>query len=158
APHTPTAAPAGRRRAASDLSAARARASISAMLIAESDVSRSARAPCRRARRSNAATMGSFPGVRTEKGFYRTRIAVLACCAHPDAFRRPSVVRQHMVEAKSSRTPLPRVAVTGIGAVSGFGWGLAALEAGLLSGRTAIGPVTRFDATRYPTHIAAEVP
>lgn len=52
----------------------------------------------------------------------------------------------------------PRVAVTGLGAVTGFGWGVAALEAGLASGRTAIAPLTRFDATSYPTRIAAEAP
>jgi 3-oxoacyl-[acyl-carrier-protein] synthase II len=52
----------------------------------------------------------------------------------------------------------PRVAITGLGAVTGFGWGIAALEAGLSSGRTAIGPFTRFDAASFPTRIAAEVP
>jgi 3-oxoacyl-[acyl-carrier-protein] synthase II len=50
------------------------------------------------------------------------------------------------------------IAVTGLGAVTGFGWGAAALEAGLASGRTAIAPLTRFDASAYPTRIAAEVP
>jgi len=51
-----------------------------------------------------------------------------------------------------------RIAVTGIGAVTGFGWGVAALEAGLAAGRTAIGPFTRFDAASFPTQIAAQVP
>jgi 3-oxoacyl-(acyl-carrier-protein) synthase len=51
-----------------------------------------------------------------------------------------------------------RVAVTGLGAVSGFGWGVRALRSGLFEGRVAIGPFTRFDSTRDQTHIAAEVP
>lgn len=59
--------------------------------------------------------------------------------------------------------PLPRmlrhrVMVTGMGAVSGYGWGVDALRAGLLSARTAIGPFSRFDASRHRTSLAAEVP
>lgn len=50
------------------------------------------------------------------------------------------------------------VAITGLGAVSGFGWGVPALWDGLLSGRTAIGNFRRFDHTAYRTHVAAEVP
>jgi 3-oxoacyl-[acyl-carrier-protein] synthase II len=52
----------------------------------------------------------------------------------------------------------PRVVVTGLGAVSGFGWGVRVLRAALFEGRIAIGPFSRFDAARYPTRIAAEVP
>ena len=52
----------------------------------------------------------------------------------------------------------PRIAVTGLGAVSGFGWGVRALRAGLFEGRSAIGPLSRFDSARYPTRIAAEAP
>ena len=51
-----------------------------------------------------------------------------------------------------------RVAVTGLGAVTGFGWGVDALAAGLASGRSAIGPFDLFDAARYATQIAAQVP
>jgi 3-oxoacyl-[acyl-carrier-protein] synthase II len=51
-----------------------------------------------------------------------------------------------------------RVVVTGLGAVSGYGWGVEALWAGLLSGEPAIGAVSRFDARRHRTQIAAEVP
>jgi 3-oxoacyl-[acyl-carrier-protein] synthase II len=42
--------------------------------------------------------------------------------------------------------------------VSGYGWGVEALWRGLLSGRAAIGPLSRFDASRHRTHIASEVP
>jgi 3-oxoacyl-(acyl-carrier-protein) synthase len=50
-----------------------------------------------------------------------------------------------------------QVAVTGIGAVSGLGWGAAPLWAGLRAGRPAIGPFHRFDHSRHRTHLAAEV-
>jgi 3-oxoacyl-[acyl-carrier-protein] synthase II len=51
-----------------------------------------------------------------------------------------------------------RAVVTGLGAVSACGWGVAALRAGLRSGRTAIGPFQRFDHRRHRTHVAAEAP
>jgi len=50
-----------------------------------------------------------------------------------------------------------RVAVTGLGAVTGFGSGMAALWQGLCDGRTSIRPITRFDASGFPTNLAAEV-
>jgi 3-oxoacyl-[acyl-carrier-protein] synthase II len=51
-----------------------------------------------------------------------------------------------------------RVAVSGAGAVSGFGWGVEALWQGLLAGATAVRPFSRFDHRRHRTHLAAEVP
>ena len=51
-----------------------------------------------------------------------------------------------------------RVVVTGVGAVCGWGAGAEALWRGLLGGGTAIAPFRRFDATRYRTQLAAEVP
>jgi 3-oxoacyl-(acyl-carrier-protein) synthase len=50
-----------------------------------------------------------------------------------------------------------RVAVTGLGAVSAFGRGLAAFREGAWSGRSAIGPVTAFDVSRFAAKTAAEV-
>lgn len=52
----------------------------------------------------------------------------------------------------------PRVVITGLGAVSGFGWGTAALWEGLRAGRSAIRPITRFDAASHRTRCAAQVP
>lgn len=52
----------------------------------------------------------------------------------------------------------PPVAITGLGAVSGYGWGVPALWRGLLSGASAIRPVRRFDTVAYRTHVAAEAP
>lgn len=49
------------------------------------------------------------------------------------------------------------VAITGLGAVSGFGWGVEAFWTGLRSGATAIGDFRRFDHAAYRTHVAAEV-
>ncbi len=51
-----------------------------------------------------------------------------------------------------------RIVVTGLGAVSPWGWDLASFRAGILSGKTAIGPFRRFDHSRQRTHIAGEVP
>jgi 3-oxoacyl-[acyl-carrier-protein] synthase II len=50
-----------------------------------------------------------------------------------------------------------RVAVTGVGLVSPLGVGTAVTWDGLLAGRSGIGPITRFDATDYPSRIAGEV-
>ena len=48
--------------------------------------------------------------------------------------------------------------VTGLGAVSAAGWGLAAFRDALRAGRTFIGPFDRFDHTAQRTHIAGQVP
>jgi 3-oxoacyl-[acyl-carrier-protein] synthase II len=50
-----------------------------------------------------------------------------------------------------------RIAVSGMGAVSGLGWGIEALWEGLRTGRTAIQPFHRFDHSLHRTHLAAEV-
>lgn len=49
------------------------------------------------------------------------------------------------------------VAITGLGAVSGFGWGVEPFRAGVFSGATAIREVRRFDTKDYRTHFAAQV-
>jgi 3-oxoacyl-[acyl-carrier-protein] synthase II len=51
-----------------------------------------------------------------------------------------------------------RVVITGVGAVSAWGWGTEALWFGLTSGETAIRNFDRFDHTDYRTHVAAQVP
>jgi 3-oxoacyl-[acyl-carrier-protein] synthase II len=48
------------------------------------------------------------------------------------------------------------VAVSGVGAVCGLGWGAAALWEGLRAGRSEIGPFRRFDHAPHRTHLAAE--
>ncbi len=48
--------------------------------------------------------------------------------------------------------------VTGIGAVSAWGWSAGELRRGLASGEAAIGRPRRFDSRRHRTHLAAEVP
>ncbi|HET9208784.1 MAG TPA: beta-ketoacyl-[acyl-carrier-protein] synthase family protein [Thermoanaerobaculia bacterium] len=48
------------------------------------------------------------------------------------------------------------VAVTGIGAVCGLGWGAGSLWAGLRAGRPGISSFHRFDHSRHRTHLAAE--
>ena len=51
-----------------------------------------------------------------------------------------------------------RIAVTGLGAVSAFGWGAGRLYDGLLRGETAAAPLEVFDADGYRTRLAAQVP
>ncbi len=50
-----------------------------------------------------------------------------------------------------------RVVVTGMGIVSPVGIGLAAAWDAIAHGRSGIGPITRFDASAFATHIAGEV-
>ncbi len=49
------------------------------------------------------------------------------------------------------------VVVTGLGAVSPLGLNVESTWAGLLEGRSGVGPITQFDATGYPATFAAEV-
>jgi len=52
----------------------------------------------------------------------------------------------------------PTAVVTGVGAVSAFGWTLDELAHGLRSGRTAIAPARRLDVGGHRTRVAGEVP
>ncbi len=51
----------------------------------------------------------------------------------------------------------PRVVITGIGAVTPLGNDFPSTWAALRSGRSGIGPITRFDASSFPVRIAGEV-
>ena len=55
-------------------------------------------------------------------------------------------------------TTEPRIVVTGLGAVSAWGWGRELLWRGLVSGETAIAGLSRFDAPGLRTRIAGQVP
>ena len=50
-----------------------------------------------------------------------------------------------------------RVVITGIGIISPLGVGTEANWSAMLAGRSGVGPITRFDATAYPSRIAGEV-
>lgn len=54
--------------------------------------------------------------------------------------------------------PRRRVVVTGVGLVSPLGVGTEQTWRRLLAGDSGVGPITRFDATDYPSRIAGEVP
>jgi len=50
-----------------------------------------------------------------------------------------------------------RVVVTGLGIVSPVGNSVAAAWETILAGKSGIAPITRFDASTFPTHFAGEV-
>jgi len=54
--------------------------------------------------------------------------------------------------------PQDEVVITGVGVVSPYGLGVEAFFDGLLGERGAAAPIQQFDASRFPTTIAAEVP
>lgn len=65
--------------------------------------------------------------------------------------------------AESGRVPRPglarpRVVVTGVGAVTAAGWGVASFRHAARSGRTAIGPFNRFPSDAQRTHLAGQAP
>ncbi len=53
---------------------------------------------------------------------------------------------------------MQRVFITGIGMVTPLGLGNSVVWAKMKAGESAVGPITRFDASEYSTRIAAEVP
>jgi 3-oxoacyl-(acyl-carrier-protein) synthase len=60
--------------------------------------------------------------------------------------------------AVNAATVQTSVVVTGLGAVTAAGWGVAPLRDALRSGRTAVGPFDRFEHRRQRTHVAGQVP
>ena len=60
-------------------------------------------------------------------------------------------------EGDPGAPPPGAVAITGLGAMSGYGSGTAALWKGLASGISAIGPFSRFEHERFRTQLASEV-
>jgi 3-oxoacyl-[acyl-carrier-protein] synthase II len=57
----------------------------------------------------------------------------------------------------NSEAPRPRVVITGVGVVHALGRSTGAIWDAMAEGRSAIGPITHFDAAPYATRIAAEV-
>lgn len=55
-------------------------------------------------------------------------------------------------------TPIPRVAVTGLGIVSPLGSGTATFWNNLCAGASGVGKLTRLDPAPYPRDLAAEIP
>jgi 3-oxoacyl-[acyl-carrier-protein] synthase II len=55
------------------------------------------------------------------------------------------------------RSMRQRVVITGLGAITPLGLTVKETWDGLVAGRSGVGPVTQFDASSFPTHIAGEV-
>ena len=51
----------------------------------------------------------------------------------------------------------PRIVITGTGAVCGAGLTIDAIWDAIVNGRTAVAPLSRWDATGWPVKVAAEV-
>lgn len=66
--------------------------------------------------------------------------------------------QQEQVKEQVQEPVQDQVVVTGLGAVSGWGWGVEALWQGLRSGVACIGDFDRFEHSRHRTHIASQVP
>ncbi|MDZ4746610.1 MAG: beta-ketoacyl-ACP synthase II [bacterium] len=56
-----------------------------------------------------------------------------------------------------SRNPVPRIVVTGVGAVTPIGNTVQDFWTGMMEGRSGAAPITRFDATEFETRFACEV-
>jgi 3-oxoacyl-[acyl-carrier-protein] synthase I len=54
--------------------------------------------------------------------------------------------------------PSPRVVITGAGAVCGAGRTIEAIWSTIVAGRSAVAPITQWDAREWPVGVAAEVP
>jgi 3-oxoacyl-[acyl-carrier-protein] synthase II len=61
------------------------------------------------------------------------------------------------INAEKKRSNRKRVVITGFGAVTPLGNNIAESWQSLIQGKSGIGPITVFDAARYPVKIAAEV-
>ncbi len=55
------------------------------------------------------------------------------------------------------RSMSERIVITGLGAITPLGLTVKETWDGLVAGRSGVGPVTQFDASSFPTHIAGEV-
>ncbi|KAF8031102.1 hypothetical protein BT93_D0330 [Corymbia citriodora subsp. variegata] len=70
----------------------------------------------------------------------------------------PAVVRAAAASApRRERDPKKRVVVTGTGLVSVFGNDVDAYYEKLLAGESGIGPIDRFDASKFPTRFAGQI-
>ncbi|MBI1865769.1 MAG: beta-ketoacyl-[acyl-carrier-protein] synthase II, partial [Nitrospirae bacterium] len=58
---------------------------------------------------------------------------------------------------KNQIPPSPAVAIVGLGAVTPVGNSAPETWSSLASGRSGVGPITRFEPSRFPVRIAGEV-
>src|SRR5262245_45225804 len=74
-----------------------------------------------------------------------------------DEFRSDTSPLTHRSSLIAHRSPLRRVAITGLGAVTPVGNDVATMWATLLAGRSGVAPIATFDASGFSVRIAAEV-
>src|SRR5205085_2206974 len=61
------------------------------------------------------------------------------------------------LQSVTERLPRPRVVVTGLGMITALGHTVAETWHELLAGHSGLGPITQFNASAFPSQIAAEV-
>ena len=66
-------------------------------------------------------------------------------------------VRLNQLQRQGATLVFPRVVVTGIGAVTPIGNDAETFWRNVVAGKTGIGPITQFDASKHSVRIAAEV-
>jgi 3-oxoacyl-[acyl-carrier-protein] synthase II len=71
--------------------------------------------------------------------------------------RRASVIVNVATAPKRENDPKKRVVITGMGLVSVFGNEVDEYYNRLLSGESGIGPIDRFDASKFPTRFAGQI-
>ena len=84
----------------------------------------------------------------------RIGLATLEGPAIPESAALQEALAELVTFERSLR---PRVVVTGMGAITPVGLTAPESWEAFIAGRSGVGPVTRFDATVYPTHFGAEV-
>src|SRR5262245_66342812 len=70
----------------------------------------------------------------------------------------PSGGNGHGTRLPAETEAMRRVVVTGLGVVAPNGVGKEAFWSACLNGRSGVGPIRTFDASRHPVRVAAEIP
>ncbi|KAK9813172.1 hypothetical protein WJX72_010081 [[Myrmecia] bisecta] len=99
---------------------------------------------------STSSSVSQFTGLRRLPGCQQS-FAPVACRRPAPCSRRGTIV------VRAERDPSKRVVITGMGVASCFGNDVDKFYDSLLAGKSGIAPITRFDASQFPTNFAAQI-